>query len=59
MICAGSAFSSSGETDFTEPCVPTGMKIGVSIVPCAVVRRPRRACEEGSVWSNWNMRAAE
>ena len=28
---------------FHAPWVPTGMKAGVSITPCAVVRRPRRA----------------
>ena len=28
---------------FTVPCVPTGMKTGVSTTPWAVVSRPRRA----------------
>src|SRR3989338_2833485 len=28
---------------FTAPFVAIGMKTGVSIIPCAVVRRPRRA----------------
>ena len=32
-----------GLTAFTVPCVPTGMKTGVSITPCGVTRRPRRA----------------
>jgi hypothetical protein len=34
---------------FTVPCVPTGMKTGVSTTPCGVVSRPRRAREEESV----------
>ena len=31
--------SSRGLTAFTVPCVPTGMKTGVSMTPCAVVNR--------------------
>jgi hypothetical protein len=34
---------------FTVPCVPTGMKTGVSTTPCGVVSRPRRARDEESV----------
>ncbi len=35
----------AGVTAFTVPCVPTGMNAGVSITPCAVVNRPRRALD--------------
>ncbi|BDV44130.1 hypothetical protein GURASL_30530 [Geotalea uraniireducens] len=35
--------SSSGVIAFTVAWVPTGMKIGVSIVPCAVAKEPSRA----------------
>jgi hypothetical protein len=45
MTCAPSATSSSGDTVFTDPCVPTGMNTGVSITPCGVTSRPRRASE--------------
>src|ERR1043166_1814499 len=43
MICALSSRSSRGLTVFTEPCVPTGMNAGVSMLPCAVTSRPTRA----------------
>src|SRR5207237_3734180 len=43
MICALSSRSSRGLTAFTDPCVPTGMKAGVSMLPCAVSSRPTRA----------------
>src|SRR5258707_690958 len=43
MIWARSCRSSSGAMHFTVPCVPTGMKTGVSMTPCAVVRRPALA----------------
>src|SRR5438874_10953945 len=43
MIWASSSRSSRGLTAFTLPCVPTGIKAGVLITPCAVVMRPRRA----------------
>ncbi len=33
---------------FTAPCVPTGMKAGVSTTPCGVVMTPARAAP--SVW---------
>ena len=47
MICAPTSRSSAGDTAFTVPCVPTGMKIGVSITPCRVSSRPRRAFDCG------------
>src|ERR1700730_4086548 len=37
---------------FTVPWVPTGMKIGVSTIPCGVTNRPRRAGEDESILSN-------
>src|SRR5688572_14526992 len=37
------SFSSSGETDLTVPCVPTGMKQGVRMTPEGVVNVPARA----------------
>ena len=37
---------------FTVPWVPTGMKIGVSTIPCGVTNRPRRAREDESILSN-------
>src|SRR5437588_10894671 len=43
MIGAFNSRSSRGLTAFTLPCVPTGMNAGVSIAPCAVVKRPCRA----------------
>src|SRR6185437_5171814 len=43
MICAPVSATESGSIALTVPAVPTGMKVGVSIAPCAVVRRPRRA----------------
>src|SRR5688572_4381594 len=42
-MVAPSPCSSSGETDFTEPWVPTGMKQGVRTTPCGVVNVPARA----------------
>ena len=39
MICGSSARSSSGAQHFTVACVPTGMKIGVSITPRAVCNK--------------------
>ena len=38
---------------FTVPWVPTGMKTGVRTSPWAVVIRPRRAREFGSVFSQF------
>src|SRR5436305_1274381 len=55
MIWACSSRSSAGETAFTVPCVPTGMKMGVSMMPCAVVKRPRRALVWASVLSSSNI----
>ncbi len=44
MICARTASRSSRAlTPFTVPTVPTGMKIGVSMAPWSVTRRPARA----------------
>src|SRR5215203_6957380 len=43
MTEAPAASSSCGVTPLTAPSVPTGMKAGVSMTPCGVVRRPRRA----------------
>src|SRR5947208_2598969 len=56
MICAPTSRSSLGETALTVPWVPTGMKIGVSMTPWRVARRPRRALDSGSVWSRVNMK---
>ncbi len=42
-ISAPVSATDCGSIAFTVPAVPTGMKAGVSIVPCAVVMRPRRA----------------
>src|SRR5271170_654874 len=42
----------SCDTPFTEATVPTGMNTGVSISPCGVNRRPRRAAP--AVFSIWN-----
>jgi len=38
IICEPISFKSSGFIVFTEPFVPTGMKTGVFIVPCSVVK---------------------
>ena len=43
MMDAPSASSCACVTALTVPCVPTGMKTGVSIVPCGVASTPRRA----------------
>src|SRR5688572_25007062 len=43
MICVPISTSSRGSSAFTLACVPTGIKTGVSIVPCAVCNRPNRA----------------
>ena len=44
----------SGVIPLTVAWVPTGMKAGVSTVPCGVIKRPRRAAEAGSWSSVWN-----
>jgi hypothetical protein len=59
MICEPIWTSSSGVIAFTVACVPTGMKIGVSILPCVVVREPKRAAEPGSFLINSNFRAGK
>lgn len=43
MICTPASRNSSGETLFTLACVPTGMKIGVWMVPWGVEMVPARA----------------
>src|SRR6188768_2853285 len=43
MIAAPIPSRSRCSVAFTLPCVPTGMKAGVSTVPCGVVSVPRRA----------------
>src|SRR5271167_2173058 len=48
MTCAPSSSRSCCVCPFTVAAVPTGMKAGVSITPCGVVRRPSRA-PDGSV----------
>src|SRR3954452_6030951 len=55
MIWEFISSSSRGSKAFTLPCVPTGMKTGVSITPRGVVKRPRRALDPGSVFSNSNI----
>ena len=44
-LCIQFAAVLVGLTPFTEPCVPTGMNAGVSIMPCTVVNRPRLALD--------------
>ena len=44
-----SPVSARGATALTEPAVPTGMKIGVSMVPWSVWSRPARAPVSGHV----------
>src|SRR5260370_18552048 len=43
MMPTPSSSSASCVRPFTVAAVPTGMNTGVSIVPCAVANRPRRA----------------
>src|SRR5258708_16410050 len=43
MMPAPSSSSASCVRPFTVAAVPTGMNTGVSIVPCGVANRPRRA----------------
>src|ERR1700730_2842154 len=50
MISAPSSSSASCVRAFTAAAVPTGIKNGVSTVPCGVVSRPRRA-PVGSVFA--------
>src|SRR5688572_28742611 len=52
MIWVPDLVSSRGSKALTLPCVPTGMKTGVSISPRAVVTRPRRALLVVSVFNN-------
>src|SRR5690242_12338101 len=48
MTWEPTSFSSSGVMALTVAWVPTGMKIGVSMVPWEVVREPSRAAHPGS-----------
>src|SRR6266550_711257 len=50
MISVPSSSRTSWVRPLTVAWVPTGMKKGVSTVPCGVVRRPRRA-SDGSVFA--------
>ena len=59
MISAPSSSSSSGVIALTVPCVPTGMKTGVSTSPCGVYKRPRRAAVSASSLINSNRKAPE
>src|SRR5258707_10079166 len=43
MIVAPASRNSSGETLLTVACVPTGMKMGVRMLPCGVLIVPARA----------------
>src|SRR3954466_3604852 len=51
MICAPVSATVSGNMAFTVAAVPTGMKTGVSMTPCAVVSRPRRAAPSRATMS--------
>jgi hypothetical protein len=57
MIRAPAASSSSGDTDFTEPLVPTGINTGVSTTPWEVRITPARARDsvDRAINSNENM----
>src|ERR1700722_11021965 len=57
MICAPRSSRSCCVCPFTVAAVPTGMNAGVSITPCGVVSRPRRA-PVGSVASTSNLNLA-
>src|ERR1043165_715287 len=55
MIRVPISINSRGSSALTLPWAPTGMNTGVSMTPCPVVSRPRRALQPGSVLSNSNM----
>src|SRR5438445_9995429 len=57
MICVPISRNSRGSIALTLPCVPTDMNTGVSTTPWAVVNRPSRAFELGSVFNNSNILA--
>ena len=60
MICALISSSNSVMwTPLTVPCVPTGIKIGVSITPWSVVIRPALAFDFVSLCCNSNFMAAK
>jgi hypothetical protein len=50
MIRAPTWQSSSGVIALTVAWVPTGMKMGVSMVPCGVVKEHVRAAQWRSLW---------
>ena len=54
---AGLLEPAPGVMALTVPWVPTGMKTGVRTSPWAVVIRPRRAFDFGSVFSKSNLNA--
>jgi len=55
MICAFTFRSkSSWFTALTEPRVPTGIKMGVSMAPWSVVSRPQRALVFFDVFNSLN-----
>src|SRR5487761_91284 len=53
MISAPIPMTSRGVIALTEPYVPTGMNAGVSTVPRAKVRRPRRPSPSVAWIANW------
>ena len=55
MICAPVSLICAGVRALTVPWVPTGMKMGVSMVPCSVDNRPRRAAVAVSVLISWKV----
>ena len=57
MMLAPTSSRSRGVIALTAPWVPTGMKTGVSIAPCAVVSTPRRAAP--SRWVRVNGRRVD
>src|SRR5688500_11405574 len=57
MICEPVAATWSGRTPLMVPCVPTGMKAGVSKEPWRVWTRPRRAWVRGASERNSSYRS--
>ena len=49
--------TSPDDSDLTLACVPTGMKTGVSIGPCAVCSTPARALPSRATTSNTGVAA--
>jgi len=58
-ISAPVALRSPGDSARTVPCVPTGMKTGVSTVPWGRVRVPVRAGPEVAPIVNSNIKPVE